>query len=354
MKLSPKHIVYFFMVVTVSLFLVGILPGKDNSNKSYSNKYLITLPFNGKRSRFPFAVDRNGNIYISQAFQKKILKFSQNGNLLLTINDKYLERNIQFRRGRKGPIGTSIVIAVDDYNQLLYVRIRVSAVLDNWDKVLRYSHDGLYKDTIFDSLNMLIDGSEYNVKHFIGVDLEGNFWIKLERNMGSPGKKGTPYIDVKITPTGEMIKVHSYQTYKFNNDHHIVALDKQGNFYVRDSYIRNIQDQKVIMEHRIKYSPAWQKLKEVVFQCPVDEKTGSRTKDILGIDSEGNYYLFESIKGRHILEKYNQDGDIIKSIKLPIYDERALISALVTQGGDVYIGIVEDEKWHIQKYHTTN
>ena len=313
---------------------------------------MLNLPRNLHPPLPPFTVDKNGNIYLADAHNKRILKFSPTGTLLWTISDKHLRKKILFLKKEGRTLTTRLELKVDDVNQLLYVKIHWSTGLLGADGLLRYSSiNGHYKDTVFENLKKWgLDkyNDEYIIAKMIGVDRSGNFWIRLEQELDSPYEIGPTLIDIKITPKGKVIeeKRHYLTAGDWKMKERFIKIDDKGNFY---TYIhRNIFDCEPSMGVQLwrKYSSQWEKIKEIIFHYPLEDTQQ------LGIDNAGNHYLFKNPPNvSPSLEKYNEDGVFLKSMSLPIRSSsRASIE--LDDKGNIYIGWIDSEKnvWRLQRY----
>ena len=119
-----------------------------------------------------------------------------------------------------------------------------SPYIDAFDKILRYTYNGRYKDTVLNCNHTYFPAyfSKYNMKKLIGVDIDGNFWLNFE-SLG-----GFPYIDAIINSDGKIIEKRAYKNYY--KEPHLSYIDANGNFYF--SYDEEIKEEGLNREYFIK------------------------------------------------------------------------------------------------------
>lgn len=222
-------------------------------------------------------LDSEGNLFVADSGNDRILKFSSGGEFLLSWGGRGNDRG-KFNK----PVG----IAVDDNGNIL--------VTDNQQsRIQKFTSEGEFIDVWGSHVNM---GGDFHVPRGIAVDADRNIYV----TDGYPGHPKAPPRVQKFTSGGDFLESWGYE----GSDEHIlmfpygIAVDREGKVYVADTHNHCVQVYDSGGKHLMKLETGEKKIFGSGFSSPVG----------IDLDNEGNIY-FTNSSGLRIY-RFNPLGEI--------------------------------------------
>ncbi len=221
-------------------------------------------------------LDSGGNLYVADSGSNRIMKFSPEGEFLLSWGGRGNDRG-KFNK----PMG----IAVDDDGNIL--------VTDNQQsRVQKFNPDGEFIDMWGSHVNA---GGDFHVPRGIAVDGDRNIYV----TDGYPGHPKAPPRVQKFTPGGDLIEGWGYE----GSDEHIlkfpygIVIDSEGKVYVADTHNHCVQIYDSHGNHILKLETGDKKIFGSGFSSPVGTD----------LDNEDNIYFTDSSGPR--IYRFNRLGE---------------------------------------------
>lgn len=222
-------------------------------------------------------LDPGGNLYVTDSGNDRIVKFSGEGEFLLSWGG---------RGNDKGKFSKPMGIAVDEDGNIL--------VTDNQQsRIQKFSPDGEFIDMWGSHVNF---GGDFHVPRGIAVDRNRNIYV----TDGYPGHPKAPPRVQKFTPGGDLIESWGYEgsdEYKLMFPYGI-AVDPEGKVLVADTHNHCVQVYDTNGNHLMKLETGEKKIFGSGFSSPVG----------IDLDNEGNIY-FTNSSGLRIY-RFNSGGEM--------------------------------------------